>query len=176
MVTPLALDADLEATSCCCSSTQRPISGLGSLGPLRLRVCGVLWGVLGLRGLWGVWLWSRASLEALSPRFASICPNSEPVLRLASKEGLANAWPRLRATWMASCLSWYRFVPQAPHSPWSLSLKSVVDRLWTRRFSWRNADRSLKSCTSERTWQQELQTGKTFAVYSTFLLLHNTRL
>lgn len=150
-MTPSVLEADLDVTSCCCSSTQRPISGLG---PLRLRVCGVLWGVLGLRGLWGLWVWLRgwctavaAPLDGLSPCFVSLCLSRVPVLRLASKGRLANDWPLLRARWMASCLSWLRLVPQAAHSPWSLSLSldSVVDRLWTRRLSWRNADRSLVS-------------------------------
>lgn len=152
MVTPSVLDTDLEATSCCCSSTQRSISGLGSLGPLRLRVWGVLWGVLGLLGLWGLWLrlqgWWTASLGALSPCFVPLCPSSEPVLKLGSKAGLANDWPLLRAKWTASCLSWFKFTPQDPHSPCSLSLSldSLTDRLWTWRLSWRNVDRSLESC------------------------------
>lgn len=155
MLTLSVLDTDLEATICCCSSTQRSISGLGSLGPLRLSVWGVLWGVLGLLGLWGLWVRLRdwctavtASLGALSPCFVSLCPSSVPVLKLGSKGGLANDWPLLRAKWMASCLSWFRLMPQVPHSPCSLSLSldSVVDRLWTRRLSWRNADRSLVSC------------------------------
>lgn len=156
MVTPSVLGADLDATSCCCSSTQRSMSGLPGLGPLRLRVWGVLWGVLGLLGLWGLWVRLRdwctavmaASLEDLSPCFVSLCPSSVPVLKLCSKGGLANDWPLLRAKWTASCLSWFRFTPQAPHSPCSLSLSrgSLVKRLWTRRLSWRNADRSLESC------------------------------
>lgn len=144
---------DLEATSCCCSSTQRSILGLGSLGPLRLRVWGVLWGVLGLLGLWGLWVRLRgwcaaASLVGLSPCFAPLCPSSVPMLKLGSERGLAKAWPLLRAKWTASCLSWLRFTPQAPHLPCSLSLSldSLVERLWTRRLSWRNADRSLESC------------------------------
>lgn len=161
MVTPSVLDADLEATSCCCSSTQRSISGLGSLGPLRLRVWGVLWGVLGLCGLWvrlcGWCAAMAASLGALSPCFVSLCPSSEPVLRLGSKGGLANDWPLLRARWMASCLSWFRFVPQAAHWPCSLSLSldSVLDRLWTRRLSPRNPDRSLESCRIKKKKRQQ---------------------
>lgn len=151
METPSALDADLEATSCCCSSTQRPISGLGGLGPLRLRVWGVLWGVLGLWGLWGQWglsVWLCGWCTA-SPCFVvSLSPSSEPVLKLGSKGGLANDWPLFRAKWTASCLSWFRFTPQDPHSPCSLSLPrdSLKERLWTWRLSWRNVDRSLESC------------------------------
>lgn len=167
MVTPSVLDTGFDATSCCCSSTQRSISGLGGLGPLRLIVWGVLWGVLGLLGLLGLWgLWVRlrgwctaiaTSLEALSPCFVPLCPSSALVLKLGSKGGLANDWPLLRAKWMASCLSWFRLTPQAPHSPCSLSLSldSLVDRLWTRRLSWRNIERSLESCKITKKLQKE---------------------
>lgn len=80
---------DLEASSCCCSSTQRSMSGLGSLAPSLLRVWGVPWGVLGLCRLWGlcVWLhcWCRGSFEAPSPSFVSLCPSVVPeLLRPAS--------------------------------------------------------------------------------------------
>lgn len=160
MVTPSGLDTDLEATSCCCSSTQRSISGLGSFGPLRLRVWGVLWGVLGLRGLCGLCVWPygrcTASLENLSPCFVLLSFIAVPVLRLAVKGGLANDCPRLKARRMASCLSWFRLAPQAPHWPSSLclSLDSMLEWPWTRRLSRRKANRSLVSCRILSKWEQ----------------------
>lgn len=124
------------------------MSGLGSLGPLRLRVWGVLWGVLGLCGTRGLWGWCPTSPETLSPRLVSLCPSTAPAPRLASNKGLVNEWPWLRARWMASCFSWSGLVPQDPHWPSSLSLSldSVLRRLWTRMCSWRKTDRSLVSC------------------------------
>ena len=86
-------------------------------------------------------------MEALSPFFGTLCFGSVPVLRLGSEGGLAKDWPLLRARLMASCFSWFRFISQTAHGPCSCSrsLTSMVDRPWTRRFSLRNADRSLES-------------------------------